>query len=108
MIEGLLASVEGDELKRMCESCHEYHSQKHLAYEKEAVKLGEIEREFDEQASRIGKASNAPQSVSIRAKAEEHHRNAQFFRFMADHVEVGEIYQLTVAELGKLGIGQGY
>lgn len=104
MIEGIRVNVKGEELIRHCQLRAERHEMKSRAYADEARKHppGGI---ADEVAAPEAFYSNkvvrgARENLEAGSKAEK--QRAATFRFLADHFDKNETYQLTLSQLGEL------
>lgn len=100
MIEGLRVTVEGPELRQLCQDRAVHHHERALKYAAQVVSMKENAIE--------GMAyTNGDPVRALEDKREQHEAEAAELEFIANHVELRESYLLGREDLVKLGITKG-
>ena len=100
MIEGLKIDIEADELKAHLDSRAEYHEGKAKFYGEQVASL---------KAGGVGAVAQSNDPVSsLQSSAKQHKDRAGFYRFMSEHIILGETYRLDESDLGRLEIVARY
>lgn len=97
MIHGLKVTVRGDELRLLCIDQANHHIDRAVVYANQIKSMKENQIE--------GMAyTNGDPARALTDKKIQHEGEASELQFIADHLELMEIYQLDTEALRKLGI----
>ncbi len=115
IINGLSIDISAEELKGILTSRIGYYNskaekyQKHVAVlEKNNAKLNELDEELAAEAEDIGKYANSMvtknDTASWKLKVLTAKNQANYFKFMAEHVVTGATYRLDNTALQLIGV----
>lgn len=97
MIEGIKVTIDGNELKELCESRAAHHRERAATYEQQASNMKEAQIEGMNY-------TNGNPINTLEDKQHRHANEADELKFIADHVALEETYLLDTNDLNKLGI----
>lgn len=101
MIEGLKVTIKGDELRSLCVTRSNHHTNREAFYVQKQKDLAGINLHD-------GRSSGRDPADDLKNKAEGHNSSAAELQFIADHIVLDETYILDRADLAKLGIGKSF
>lgn len=106
MINGIQIQISGEELKKHISERADFHKQKSEWYQ---TQVKEFEKAQENLPSELQyqNTSNSPVKP-MEDKVKDHQQRSTFFAFMADHLVVSEVYQLSQSDLTTLEIISRY
>jgi hypothetical protein len=99
MIEGLKATVQGDELRQLCIKQADFHRQRSAFYETKEQALEGVSSQGS-----VGYSGHRDPRDQMQQKKLEHDNSARTLVFISDHLKPGEEYQLDFNDLATIGI----
>ncbi|RBP38121.1 hypothetical protein DES53_112119 [Roseimicrobium gellanilyticum] len=100
MITGLVVSIQGAELQKLCKARAAHHRKRAKVYEEQIRGMKENQIE----ASQL---TNGDPVRNLQSQLDHHLDEAGEMAFIANHLESREKYRLERADLAKLGICKG-
>lgn len=100
IIEGLLVTVPGQELKALAWKRATYHRDRAVTYRNQAQALADAGID----APAFATSGNLDPKVGSINKAKEHEQQGDEMDFIAYHIDVTAVYQLDRSDLERLGI----
>lgn len=104
MITGINIQISGEELKNHISGRADFHKQKADWYEKQSV---EFKKASENLPDEMQNTSNSP-IRGLEEKVKDHQQRSSFFSFMAEHIVLTEIYQLSQSDLASIEIMSRY
>ncbi|MDP1588550.1 MAG: hypothetical protein Q8M07_12445 [Prosthecobacter sp.] len=100
MIEGIVVTLTGTELQKLCKECAAHHHKRAKIY---AEQINNMKRSNIEAAN----MTNGNPIANLESRMDSHNDNAAEMEFTASHLDLKEKYRLERDDLARLGICKG-
>ncbi len=101
MIEGIVVTLTGNELKKLCNEHAAHHRKRAKVY------AGQIKNMEENQIEAAHNMTAGDPLANLKSRLDSHSDDAAEMKFIAAHLDLKEKYRLQREDLGRLGICKG-
>jgi hypothetical protein len=101
MIEGIVVTLTGNELKKLCNERAAHHSKRAKVY------TDQIKSMEENQIEAAHNMTAGDPLANLKSRLDSHSDDAAEMEFIAAHLDLKEKYRLQREDLGRLGICKG-
>lgn len=101
MIEGIVVTLTGTELQKLCKDCATHHRKRAKVY------ADQIKSMKENQIEAAHNMTAGDPLANLKSRLDSHTDDASEMEFIAGHLELKEKYRLQRDDLSRLGICKG-